>query len=172
MLRPIPWAAAAFRRAADGNTQGQPWSAVAENHLPLQPWCGHLHASCPSLLPSLETSSKRSPPYQETADTTRRSSPKPLHQMHHHGGHTKLPNWDNPRGSVRMKAFRRAALPALGGRVVPNAPSCTCQPPPGISTPLCALRQFNLSFKSIQIVLFLCESAHLVYVLQCQRGNL
>lgn len=131
-LRRIPWAAAAFRKAADGNTHGQPWSAVAENNLPLQPWCGHLHISCPSLMPSLETFSKCSPPCQETAGTTRRSSPKPLHQMHHHGGHTKLPSWDNPRGSGRVKAFPGATLPAGDGRAVPNAPSCTCQPLPGI----------------------------------------
>ena len=125
-------------------------------------------------LPRSETCSKRSPPCQETARTTRRPSPtRPSpHQMLYHGGHAKLPSWENPTGSASVEGFPGAALPAGDGRVAPDAPSCACQPLPGISTPLCALRQFYLSFKSIQIVLFPCESAHLVYVLQCQRGNL
>lgn len=82
------------------------------------------------------------------------------------------PSWENPRGSGSVKGLPGAALPAGDGRAAPDAPSCAHQPLPGISTPLRALRQFYLSFKSIQIVLFPCESAHLVYVLQCQRGNL
>ena len=171
--RPVPWAAAAFGRASGGNAQGPPWSVVAEDRLPLLPWSGHLHVSCPSLLPRSETCSKRSPPRQETARTIRPSPTRPSpHQMLYHGGHAKLPSWENPTGSASVKGFPGAALPAGDGRAAPDAPSCACQPLPGISTPLCALRQFYLSFKSIQIVLFPCESAHLVYVLQCQRGNL
>lgn len=67
VLRPIPWAAAAFGRAPGGNAQGPPWSVVAEDHLAFLPWSGHLHISCPSLLPCLETCSKHFPPCQETS---------------------------------------------------------------------------------------------------------
>lgn len=63
------------------------------------------------------------------------------------------------------------ALQGLLGTSSAPWPRCPCSAS-CISTPLRALRQFCLSFRSIQIVLFACESVHLVYVLQCQRGNL
>lgn len=83
-------------------------------------------------------------------------------RMLSHSGHTKAASRGKPLGTVSRKGFPAPAAPTGGdgghAPLLPAAPH--------------ALQQFYRSFTSIQIVLFPRESAHLVYVLQCQRGNL